>query len=759
MSPFQGLYMFNAITTIISTLRVYFMEQLNQRKRPCRLPSTCVHFWNVLNLIKVYVFNMGVKTMKRAIVYLAVSLVVCLVTCSSAYAANEGYTWDTSTGDATITDGGGTWQNSAGNWYYAASLLWDQNWLNNAAAIFGGGSAGTAGTVSLGSDINAWRLYFNTPNAGNYTIDLAGFSLTLGSATSAININADGTITNSAGTGTLIINGSTNPFLFGGGNLTVAAVISKCNLLALSTGGTLTLTGNNTFTGNIELKNQSQLVIDGAGTLGWNGSEGVYANHIAMYQGADFTYSSIATQTLSGAITDDYPEGQPNTLFKNNTGTLILSGTNTYAGNTTLSGGTLIFAVTNSMSALGAVNVQTETTLGVNLGGVNEWTTGTSGAGTLGGLLAGTGGQGSTVNYSGAVTLEISTANAGGDLTYTNTIANVPGSSSLGITKSGANRLIIEEDGSTYTGLTRVDGGTLKLFNDEADDSWDGAGFEINNGSTLEVESSGVFTLFGSTLFAFDSNGGGTFDLIAGNTLWRNNTIETTGGAKNTVSGSGYFNMQNTYTSFYTVADGTDDVDLEVAVSHERGAIVKSGEGVLALTSANNNMYQPGNTITINAGTIEVAGSGRLKYGNYALDIFLNNDGIFKYSSTAAQTLSGAIIGSGSLEKSGSAVLTLSGTNTYSGATSISDGVLRLAVGGSLSTETTIWITSPGKLQLDVNQTVNALYLDGELAVAGSTWGATGSGAYNIDDTHFAGTGVLTVTTGSPPDGTVILVL
>jgi hypothetical protein len=52
------------------------------------------------------------------------------------------------------------------------------------------------------------------------------------------------------------------------------------------------------------------------------------------------------------------------------------------------------------------------------------------------------------------------------------------------------------------------------------------------------------------------------------------------------------------------------------------------------------------------------------------------------------------------------------------------------------------------ELDSGINQTVYELYFDGVRQVQG-TWGATGSGAGSIDDTRFAGTGILTVTKGS----------
>ena len=73
----------------------------------------------------------------------------------------------------------------------------------------------------------------------------------------------------------------------------------------------------------------------------------------------------------------------------------------------------------------------------------------------------------------------------------------------------------------------------------------------------------------------------------------------------------------------------------------------------MALTSSANELtaLDPRH-VTINAGTLEIGGAGRLNVGNYAEAI--TNDGTFKYNSTNDQTLSGVISGQGALEKDNS---------------------------------------------------------------------------------------------------------
>jgi len=101
------------------------------------------------------------------------------------------------------------------------------------------------------------------------------------------------------------------------------------------------------------------------------------------------------------------------------------------------------------------------------------------------------------------------------------------------------------------------------------------------------------------------------------------------------------------------------------------------------------------------------------------------------------------------LVKTGSGTQTLSGVCQYAGATTVNNGVLRLATGASLNPATVVSIDYPGKVNLDstINQAVQQLMLDGVPKAAG-TWGSTSSAADNKSDMYFQGTGVLTVQTG-----------
>lgn len=125
------------------------------------------------------------------------------------------------------------------------------------------------------------------------------------------------------------------------------------------------------------------------------------------------------------------------------------------------------------------------------------------------------------------------------------------------------------------------------------------------------------------------------------------------------------------------------------------------------------------------------------------------------FDMTFEGALSDADLG-GSLIKDGAATLLLAGTNSYKGDTTINVGRLEIMAADSLAPGK-LRIANGAAVQLDYSGTreITGLFLNGVAQVSG-TWGATGSGAANIDDTHFLGAGTVTVTgTVTPPMPTI----
>ena len=208
--------------------------------------------------------------------------------------------------------GGGTWDTSSlTNWGAAAGGPFSSAWVNanNDTAIFGG----TVGTVT------------NTVNitVGGLVLSTANFILTNDPGV-ALSFVAGGTISNNV-------------------TATIGAPIGGTGPITKTGAGTLILNGVNTYTGDTAID---------AGTLqiGMNnipngaklGSGGTYAGNISIATNATLYIQSDANQTLSGVISGD------GNLTKSYVGTLTLSGTNTYSGDTIVEAGSLVLAAGGS---------------------------------------------------------------------------------------------------------------------------------------------------------------------------------------------------------------------------------------------------------------------------------------------------------------------------------------------------------------------------------------------------------------------------
>lgn len=225
--------------------------------------------------------------------------------------------------------------------------------------------------------------------------------------------------------------------------------------------------------------------------------------------------------TLEGVLS-----GSGGALTKTGVGTLMLNAANTYDGGTVINQGSLWFDKTAAMPTTGNVTVNDGGILSISVGGGGEWTTGTSGAGSIGGLLNGDGGQAaSQVSYSGNVSIGL---NLTGSHTYSGVIANVAGSSSTGIhvgNKDGGagsdphknTGVLTLDNANTYTGETHVNrNNTLILAHANA--IANSAGLFLNQGGSaqlttavsikhLTINNPGNFTAVSGGTLAFQAGG------------------------------------------------------------------------------------------------------------------------------------------------------------------------------------------------------------------------------------------------------------
>jgi autotransporter-associated beta strand protein len=131
--------------------------------------------------------------------------------------------------------------------------------------------------------------------------------------------------------------------------------------------------------------------------------------------------------------------------------------------------------------------------------------------------------------------------------------------------------------------------------------------------------------------------------------------------------------------------------------------------GTTPVTTAGNVLLNAVNTYTgatsVGSGTLEIGGAGQLNTGAYAGTVAIGAGATLKYSSSAAQTLSGVISGAGGVTQNGAGTLTLSGGNSYYGPTTVNSGILTAgnaaAFGSAAFASLAFGPASTGKVQLN----------------------------------------------------------
>jgi autotransporter-associated beta strand protein len=156
-------------------------------------------------------------------------------------------------------------------------------------------------------------------------------------------------------------------------------------------------------------------------------------------------------------------------------------------------------------------------------------------------------------------------------------------------------------------------------------------------------------------------------------------------------------------------------------------------------TGATNNLLTTDSMTFGGTGTWAVSGDGRIRLNAAS--------GTRTITTTADASISNTLTGTQGFTKEGAGTLTLNGTNIYTGTATVNAGTLSLGNGTSssaLSDFGGLAVVSPAVVNLNYtgSDAVLSLDLGGSPAAAG-TWGATGSGAANINDTYFTGTGVI----------------
>lgn len=600
-------------------------------------------------------------------------------------------------------DAAGAWS-TGGNWVGNTA----PNAIGAFAAFGGGGTAITAPrTVTVDAPFTAGTVSFN--NATN------AFTLAAGAgANITLDNGASGSfVTDSAGSHTiqapltLTTNGATFTVTGGGDTLTASGAIGGSGTGLVKGGvGTLALTGTNTYTGGTLISagkvqiNSADSLGDVTGTATLNNATLEATATIATARNINLGHTGSTIQvdtgsayTVNGIVGDG---ANPGTLNKTGAGTLALTGINTYTGGVSVTGGTLSvsandglgLAATGAGISLNGGTLATTASFGLFNGGAgtNDRTI-TLGAG--GGTLAPA--VGVTLTVTGAVT-------GAGRLTKTDagqvTIQNAAvGQNTFGGgTLISAGRIAFADANANAQGLgtgsVTLDGGTLQLFSLGAS-STDAGTFPnnvvVDNGFT------GTLITMGRGTIAGNLTGSGTFNYqtnyvraqVTGNWSAFTGQINVT---PNTNGGDFRLNNLNGFgTAKINLANG---VNMSVLTNFGAGgATLAVGELSGGTTSFLGGGPTPGRLLTWVVGGANT---------NAQFDGTIRDGGT-----------TGSGIGNTAITKVGTQTWILTGSNTYTGLTTVSNGALQIGSGGTTGTLGTGVVTDNATLVFNRSDAVS----------------------------------------------------
>jgi len=527
-------------------------------------------------------------------------------------------------------------------------------------------------------------------------------------------------------TGTLTPNGTTYRIGGGGGMLTMtndSALTGAGNDVVVR--GDVVLSGANNYEGTTTLQAgilqaNNATALGSGGDIKFTGGTLQYAAasagqdwgaRIKNSTGAINLDTNNQTVTLAGIIDASNTAG----LAKLGEGTLILNGANAYAGVTTVQAGILQAGTPSAFGAAPSLAFGPGSTGTVQLNGNSMTVTGLNTNATVG----------TPVVENAAAADAVLTVNNSAASTYNGKIQDGAGGGKLGLEKKGSGTLTIGNGANTYTGKTSVLAGTLQVTSPFTIAGVAGplgaptgadATIDLYNGTTLQAawpQASGSSTTDRTINLA--GSGAGTVSLKVNDndTVFTFGTVTATGsGAKTLALSTGWNgNGDREELSFNgTITEGTDPLSLNVTFRTQTAStsfvnLMAGGSftGPITLTRYNTN---PTGYLTIGGRLARVGttmnytstpGSGQLNSGNYAGAISLTTGTILCYNSSANQVLAGQISGAGSLLKLAEGTLALTGTNTYTGTTTVSQGTLLVNADNSAATGT-VTVAAAGRL-------------------------------------------------------------
>ncbi len=623
---------------------------------------------------------------------------------------------------------------------------------------------GTVNTYAGGTTINAGTVTITglgtlgTGSAltlGGGKLDLGGTSQTVG----AVSVAA------AAATGNTIGNGSLTGTSYAVSNDTGTAVISA-NLLAngaagfTKTGnGSATLTGANTYTGVTTIGAGTLQIGNGTDNGTISSSSAINNNSALIFNVGSGNRSYANVIAGSGSLTQNSAGG-----------TLTISGVNTFTGAVNVTAGTLV--------ASNASGSDLNTASGINLNGGTLQFLANGTAKTYSGPSLTVGSNGGTLIYQNtsdptSVNLSFTTSgfalngnlvvqNSSSNASLTNAVSisrNITGTGNL-IVQTNNNvaapetmnpgRVVLSGDNRGWLGALVVRQGTMQFGSSNASLSSGGTGniiigetansfgagvqYGISGatgiGQTINnniiVRSGGFRVLRTSSDNSYNFNGSVTLegDLTVNNANFFNTYQVILNGD---ISGVGGLNITESGTNVgngFTRLSGNNTYT---------GATTISTNATLNILSATGNAIGDSSAVSLATGALLAFNSTSETIGSLASSgtdgaVSLGANTLTTGGNNQSTSFGGVISGTGGgLTKAGSGTMTLTGTNTYTGATTISAGSLALGSTGSIDSSTTINLGTAGS-RGTLNLTAKSSYAFGALQTVGG-YGTVNVGA------------------------------
>jgi len=558
-----------------------------------------------------------------------------------------------------------------------------------------------ANLVWQGGSGNFWDVFSTQDwlNGGSpdyfFTSDNVLFS-NVPSANTAVNITPA-----SIAPGSVIIN-STNNYVFTGGYITGSAGLVK------NGSGSVTLAAANDYSGGTTVNGGTLQLGDGSAnngsvaggivnnaTLVISNASAQTLNNTISGSGQIFA-SGVDTLNLSGNL------GSTSKLIANGTSQLTLSGSNSYTGGTVISNGLLIAANANALGApasgvLATLNIGS--TLAYKVGGSQTLTNPIIGAGS--------------VIYSNATPGSLGNGLVGLKLAVSNGFSG-------GLTVN-VGSVYAYNNYALGSGPVTIDNGNLGGGN-YYNQLFVGNGLNISNAITI-VNASDFF----DGVIMVDPGPNNSFGAGDTNTGTFSGPITIANGA--TIQRGGIFcGPGNGTTGWLIIAGPVTNLNVGAGIGSRNGRTRFSGGGDYSSFSIGggstqigaNNGICPNASLSLSGGSFDLNGYNQTFVGianpggGSVNNSSTNSTSTLTLNLSSNSTYSGVLSGKLNLIKGGTALLNLTGTNTYKGNTTVTGGTLEIAQ-ATFATNSTVTVASGAVLQLDfaVTNQVGGLVLGG----------------------------------------------